>query len=115
MSRIAQFGAFVKLAPGVEGLIHISELAHHKVYRVENVVKEGEEVECKVLSVDAEAQRIGLSLKATIAKAVKESDKPKDEPEVIEPPRELAVPKRKGPLKGGAGKTTGGEQFGLKW
>jgi len=115
VSRIAQFGAFVKLAPGVEGLIHISELAHHKVYRVENVVKEGEEVECKVLSVDAEAQRIGLSLKATIAKAVKESDKPKDEAEVEEPPRELAVPKRKGPLKGGAGKTSGGEQFGLKW
>jgi small subunit ribosomal protein S1 len=74
VSRIAQFGAFVKLAPGVEGLIHISELAHHKVFRVENVVKEGEEVECKVLSVDAEAQRMSLSLKATIAKAVKESD-----------------------------------------
>jgi len=115
VSRIAQFGAFVKLAPGVEGLIHISELAHHKVFRVENVVKEGEEVECKVLSVDADAQRIGLSLKATIAKAVKESDKAKDQPEVDEPPRELAVPKRKGPLKGGMGKTGGGEQFGLKW
>jgi small subunit ribosomal protein S1 len=115
VSRIAQFGAFVKLAPGVEGLIHISELAHHKVFRVENVVKEGEEVECKVLSVDAEAQRIGLSLKATIAKAVKESDKAKDQPEIEEPPRELAVPKRRGPLKGGAGKSTGGEQFGLKW
>jgi len=115
VSRIAQFGAFVKLAPGVEGLIHISELAHHKVFRVENVVKEGEEVECKVLSVDADAQRIGLSLKATIAKAVKESDKAKDQPEVEEPPRELAVAKRKGPLKGGAGKTSGGEQFGLKW
>jgi len=115
VSRIAQFGAFVKLAPGVEGLIHISELAHHKVFRVENVVKEGEEVECKVLSVDAEAQRIGLSLKATIAKAVKESDKSKDQPEALEPPRELAVAKRKGPLKGGMGKTSGGEQFGLKW
>jgi small subunit ribosomal protein S1 len=115
VSRIAQFGAFVKLAPGVEGLIHISELAHHKVFRVENVVKEGEEVECKVLTVDADAQRIGLSLKATIAKAVKESDKSKDQPEVEEPPRELAVAKRKGPLKGGMGKTSGGEQFGLKW
>jgi small subunit ribosomal protein S1 len=115
VSRIAQFGAFVKLAPGVEGLIHISELAHHKVFRVENVVKEGEEVECKVLSVDAEAQRMSLSLKATIAKAVKESDKPKEQPEAFEPPREPVVPKRTGPLKGGAGKTAGGEQFGLKW
>ena len=65
VSRIAQFGAFVKLAPGVEGLIHISELAHHKVYKVENIVEEGQEVECKVLGVDGEAQRIGLSLSAS--------------------------------------------------
>jgi small subunit ribosomal protein S1 len=115
ISRVAQFGAFVKLAPGVEGLIHISELAHHRVYKVENVVKEGDEVECKVLSVDAEAQRIGLSLKATLAKPERTEGKAKDQPEVDEPPREPAVPKRSGPLKGGAGKPSGGEQFGLRW
>lgn len=115
VSRVAQFGAFVKLAPGVEGLIHISELAHHKVYKVENVVKEGDEVECKVLTVDAEAQRIGLSLKATLAKPEKAEGKSKDQPEVDEPPREPAVPKRSGPLKGGTGKPSGGEQFGLRW
>jgi small subunit ribosomal protein S1 len=116
VSRIAQFGAFVKLAPGVEGLIHISELAHHKVYKVENVVQEGQEVECKILSVDSEAQRIGLSLKATLEKPVKEGAKPKAEAEPAdEPPRAPVVPKRAGPLKGGAGKSTGGEQFGLKW
>jgi small subunit ribosomal protein S1 len=116
VSRMAQFGAFVKLAPGVEGLIHISELAHHKVYKVENVVQEGQEVECKILSVDAEAQRIGLSLKATLEKPVKEGAKPKAEAEPAdEPPREPVVPKRAGPLKGGAGKSSGGEQFGLKW
>ena len=100
VSRIAQFGAFVKLAPGVEGLIHISELAHHKVYKVENIVKEGQEVECKVLDVDPEAQRMSLSLKAAIAKPEK-ADGSKEKPEVEEPPRELAVPKRSGPLKGG--------------
>jgi small subunit ribosomal protein S1 len=115
VSRIAQFGAFVKLAPGVEGLIHISELAHHKVYKVENVVKEGEEVECKVLEVDAEAQRIGLSLKAAIAKPEKSSEGDKEKVEAEEPPRELAVPKRSGPLKGGIKRRSGGEQFGLKW
>jgi len=117
VSRIAQFGAFVKLAPGVEGLIHISELAHHKVYKVENVVKEGEEVECKVLDVDPEAQRMSLSLKAAIAKPEKASDGAKEKAEVEEPPRELAVPKRSGPLKGGIQRKTGGggEQFGLKW
>ncbi|MEX2176817.1 MAG: S1 RNA-binding domain-containing protein [Pirellulaceae bacterium] len=115
VSRIAQFGAFVKLAPGVEGLIHISELAHHKVFRVENVVKEGEQVECKVLSVDAEAQRIGLSLKSTLAKPVKEGTKPQEEEPADEPPRELAIPKRSGPLRGGMAKKSEGEQFGLKW
>jgi small subunit ribosomal protein S1 len=98
----------------VEGLIHISELAHHKVYKVENVVKEGEEVECKVLSVDSEAQRIGLSLKAAIAKPEKAEGKP-EAAEVEEPRRELAVPKRSGPLKGGIKKKSGGEQFGLNW
>jgi small subunit ribosomal protein S1 len=114
VTRLAQFGAFVKLAPGVEGLIHISELAHHKVYKVENVVKEGQEVECKVLEVDPDAQRISLSLKAAIAKPQKEdANKPKEE--IEEPPRELAVPKRSGPLKGGIQRKGGGEQFGLKW
>jgi small subunit ribosomal protein S1 len=114
VSRIAQFGAFVKLAPGVEGLIHISELAHHKVFKVENVVKEGQEVECKVLDVDAEAQRMSLSLKAALAKPEKAGGA-EDKPEVEEPPRELAVPKRSGPLKGGVRSKSGGEQFGLKW
>jgi small subunit ribosomal protein S1 len=116
VSRIAEFGAFVKLAPGVEGLIHISELAHHKVYRVENVVNEGQEVEVKIVSVDAEAQRIGLSLKA-LAAAPQRAEKKK--PENVEapdaPPRPLAVPKRGGPLRGGVGKSSGGDQFGLRW
>jgi small subunit ribosomal protein S1 len=115
VTRLAQFGAFVKLAPGVEGLIHISELAHHKVYKVENVVKEGQEVECKVLEVDPEAQRISLSLKAAIAKPEKATDANKSKEEPEEPPRELAVPKRSGPLRGGIQRKGGGEQFGLKW
>jgi small subunit ribosomal protein S1 len=114
VSRIAQFGAFVKLAPGVEGLIHISELAHHKVFKVENVVKEGQEVECKVLDVDPEAQRMSLSLKAALAKPEKAAGA-EDKPEPEEPPRELAVPKRSGPLKGGIKSKSGGEQFGLRW
>jgi small subunit ribosomal protein S1 len=115
VSRIAQFGAFVRLAPGVEGLIHISELAHHKVFKVENVVKEGQEVECKVLDVDPEAQRMSLSLKAAIAKPQKEGEEAKEKEQPEEPPRELAVPKRGGPLKGGIQRKSGGEQFGLRW
>jgi small subunit ribosomal protein S1 len=116
VSRIAEFGAFVKLAPGVEGLIHISELAHHRVYAVKNIVKEGDEVEVKVLSVDSEQQRMSLSLKATQAPPVKKDSAKKDDLEPVdEPPRESAVPKRQGPLKGGVGRKSGGEEFGLKW
>ncbi len=116
VTRIAQFGAFVRLAPGVEGLIHISELAHHKVFRVENIVQEGQEVEVKIVSVDADAQRIGLSLKATMAPPQKaEKKKPGEAEEPDAPPRPLAVPKRPGPLRGGVGKSGGGDQFGLRW
>jgi small subunit ribosomal protein S1 len=119
VSRLAQFGAFVKLEPGVEGLIHISELAHYRVARVQNVVQEGQEVEVKVLEVDREKQRISLSLKATMAPPEpKKTDKPAEavEDDTPEPPRELAVTKRrKGPLKGGTNKKTGGEGLGLQW
>lgn len=113
VSRIANFGAFVKLGPGVEGLIHVSELAHHRVVNVGNVVKEGEEVTVKVLSIDPEAQRISLSLKAAqAAPQPAEGDKADEEEE---PARQAVVPKRQGPLKGGTNRPTGGEEFGLRW
>jgi small subunit ribosomal protein S1 len=114
VSRIAQFGAFVKLEPGVEGLVHVSELAHHRVANVGSYVKQGQTVQVKVVSVDRAAQRIGLSMKALQQVADTGSSR-KDEEAADEPPRELAVPKRKGPLKGGLGRSSGGEQFGLNW
>jgi small subunit ribosomal protein S1 len=115
VSRIAKFGAFVKLEPGVEGLVHISELAHHRVYQVQNVVKEGQEVQVKVLNVDPQEQRINLSLKQAQAPPQPKSEEKSDEEAVEEPPREATVPRRKGPLKGGTDRKTGGEDLGLKW
>ncbi len=64
VSRLMEFGAFVRLEPGIEGLIHISELAHKRVWRASDIVQEGQQVEVLVLSCDAEHQRISLSLKA---------------------------------------------------
>ncbi|MCG3136306.1 MAG: 30S ribosomal protein S1 [Phycisphaerae bacterium] len=61
--RLADFGAFVELAPGVEGLVHISELAPGRVQRVADVVQEGQLVKIKVLEVDEERRRIALSIK----------------------------------------------------
>ena len=67
VTKLMDFGAFVELEPGVEGLVHVSELSPKRVWRPADVVKEGEQVEVLVLSVDAEAQRISLSMKALAA------------------------------------------------
>ena len=67
VTRVADFGAFVKIAPGVEGLVHVSELAHHRVSRVSTIVSEGQDVEVKILSIDKDKQKISLSIKACLA------------------------------------------------
>ena len=118
VSRIAQFGAFVKLEPGIEGLVHVSELAHRHVRSVADVVKEGESVECRVLTVDPDEQRLSLSIKALASipagpaasggEMVDEGAA--DEMPPAAPPRQTNVP-----LKGGLGRKGAGEQFGLKW
>lgn len=61
--RLAPFGAFVQLEPGVEGLVHISHLADRHVAKPDEVVSEGEEVNVKVLSVDPGEKRIRLSIR----------------------------------------------------
>jgi small subunit ribosomal protein S1 len=115
VTKVMDFGAFVQLAPGVEGLCHISELAHHRVTRVSTVCNAGDEIAVKILSMDTEAQKMSLSHKATLAApAPKAGDKKKNEPEIPES-RELVVPASGEPLKGGMNEKSGGEQFGLKW
>jgi small subunit ribosomal protein S1 len=64
VTRTTDFGAFIELEPGVEGLIHISELDHRRVKRVGEVLNVGQEVQAKVLEVQPDRQRISLSLKA---------------------------------------------------
>jgi polyribonucleotide nucleotidyltransferase len=56
VKRIAEFGAFVEILPNTDGLVHISELAHERVDRVEDVLKEGDKVQVKVISVDREGK-----------------------------------------------------------
>jgi small subunit ribosomal protein S1 len=63
VTKITNFGVFVELQPGLEGLLHISELADGKVEAPEEVVKVGDEVEVKVLRVDTKDRKIGLSRK----------------------------------------------------
>jgi small subunit ribosomal protein S1 len=63
VTKITNFGVFVGLEDGLEGLLHISELADHKVENPEDVVKVGEEIEVKILRVDTDDRKIGLSRK----------------------------------------------------
>jgi small subunit ribosomal protein S1 len=115
ITRIAEFGAFVRVATGVEGLIHVSELAHHRVNNVSNVVSEGQEVDVKVLSIDLEQQRMSLSLKAAQAAPEPAEATGATEEAVEEVRPQPVLPKHRGPLKGGTGRGSSGDQFGLKW
>jgi small subunit ribosomal protein S1 len=114
VTRLMDFGAFVRLEPGIEGLVHISELSHKRVFRVSDVVHEGQEVEAKVLSVDPDAQRLSLSIKALEGKMETGNAAEEPEPEEEAPPPKPQQ-KRQVPLKGGLGKSSGGEQVGLNW
>ncbi|HEU4403007.1 MAG TPA: polyribonucleotide nucleotidyltransferase [Candidatus Polarisedimenticolia bacterium] len=64
VTRIVNFGAFVEILPGIEGLLHISELAEHRVKEVQDEIREGEEIPVKVIEVDGD--RIRLSRKALL-------------------------------------------------
>ncbi|HZW61811.1 MAG TPA: 30S ribosomal protein S1, partial [Candidatus Babeliales bacterium] len=87
VSKITNFGAFVKLPTGIEGLVHISELSEQPVEKVEDILKVGQKMQFKVINVNKNERKLGLSLKlhatpkskeakehmATEAKAVKKS------------------------------------------
>jgi small subunit ribosomal protein S1 len=63
VTKVVTFGAFVEILPGVEGLVHISELAQHHVENPREVVRQGEVVDVKVIEMDADRRRLSLSLK----------------------------------------------------
>jgi predicted RNA-binding protein with RPS1 domain len=118
VSRIAQFGAFVKLEPGVEGLVHISELATRRIRSVADVVREGEQVECRVLAIDPDEQKLALSIKALAPPPAARQAAGEPEPEAAEAEPDAPPPPKKqrtSPLKGGVGGDSDGARFGLKW
>jgi small subunit ribosomal protein S1 len=63
VTKLVNFGAFVRVEEGLEGLIHISELSHQRVAHPGDVVTEGQQVRLKIISLDSERHRLGLSLK----------------------------------------------------
>jgi len=86
VKRIADFGAFVEILPNIDGLVHISELAHERVERVEDILKEGDECEVKVLSVDRDG-KIRLSRRELIPLPEGMEERPRQPPPDRGPPR----------------------------
>jgi len=110
VTKVTNFGVFVELEPGLEGLLHVSELTEGKVDNPEEVVKVGDEVEVKVLRVDAKDRKIGLS-KKNLHGGVTEEELAAHEATAASVPREEEPAGREAPksgrqLRGGTG--TGG-------
>ena len=91
VTRVADFGAFVELEPGLEGLVHVSELAAHRVRTPGDVVKPGDEVRVRVLELDKEKRRIALSIRRAAESA----------PAAASPAAEPAKKKKRPQLRGG--------------
>ena len=70
--KLMTFGAFAEILPGVDGLIHISQIADKRIGKPEDVLAEGQEVQVKITEVDAENKRISLSIRALLAPAAEE-------------------------------------------
>ena len=85
--QIKDYGAFIELAPGLDGLVHISEIAYKRVNKVAEELTLGQEVEAKILEIDKEKKRISLSIKATLPEPEKPVEEPKAE-EATEAPVE---------------------------
>src|SRR5699024_6792653 len=64
VKRLVDFGAFVEVEPGVEGLVHISEIAHEHVNVPGDVLKEEQQIEVKIIGLDKDNEKISLSIKA---------------------------------------------------
>ena len=72
--KLMTFGAFAEIIPGVDGLIHISQIADRRIGKPEDVLSEGQEVDAKIIDIDQEHKRISLSIRALLAPAADEAE-----------------------------------------
>ncbi|WP_025730408.1 30S ribosomal protein S1 [Atopobacter phocae] len=87
VKRLTAFGAFVEVRPGVEGLVHISQISHDHIATPNDKLKEGQEVQVKVLDIKPEDQRLSLSIKAL-------EEKPAEEKPAASKPKKQAKPQK---------------------
>jgi small subunit ribosomal protein S1 len=86
VTKLVSFGAFVEVAEGVEGLIHISELADHHVETPDEIVRSGDEIEARIIDVDARRRRLSLSLRPKREEREERGDR-EDRPDRSDRPR----------------------------
>ncbi|MDO5580880.1 MAG: S1 RNA-binding domain-containing protein [Planctomycetia bacterium] len=124
VAKILPIGAFIELMPGIDGFVHISEISYKRIGAVADVLKEGEWVLTKILSIDTANRKISLSIKQCgpdprleekKENAESASEEPEKSPENEPVPQKVKAPLSKDPLKGGLGGNNGGDHFGLKW
>ena len=72
--KLMTFGAFAEILPGVDGLIHISQIANRRIGKPEDVLSEGQDVQVKIVDVDAEHKRISLSIRALLEETTEEAE-----------------------------------------
>jgi small subunit ribosomal protein S1 len=110
VTRITEFGAFVELEPGLEGMVHISELAWRRVGSVGEILKVGETRDFQVVEVDTKRKRVSLSLKALEKRPEAPRSERNEEPE--QPAQSEAKRQRNPNLRGGTGSSSGRGLFG---
>jgi len=106
VTKLVSFGAFVQIREGIEGLVHISELANHHVEKPEEVVAVGDDVEVKIIEIDSERRRLSLSIKR-LHEETEEGDA-ESEAEATEPA--AAAPRQEAAGNGAAAFEAGTEE-----
>lgn len=93
VKRLTDFGAFVEVLPGIDGLVHVSQISHKRIENPEEALKVGQEVQVKVLEVNADAERVSLSIKALEERPAQEEGQ-KEEKRAARPRRPRRQEKR---------------------
>ncbi|HMD55696.1 MAG TPA: S1 RNA-binding domain-containing protein, partial [Phycisphaerae bacterium] len=104
VTKVMDFGAFVQVAPGVEGLVHISELSNKRIGHPREVVEAGKQIQAKVISIDPEKKKISLSISQLLREAVapqNASTLSAAAPSQPATPSKPVMPEKKKVLKGG--------------
>lgn len=93
IKRLTDFGAFVEVLPGIDGLVHVSQISHKRIENPKEALKVGQEVQVKVLEVNADAERVSLSIKALEERPAQEEGQ-KEEKRAARPRRPKRQEKR---------------------